>query len=229
MGIFDRFKKADVAPGVDGATGYAGDVKNKTPFAARSVEMFVTDLSSKASVPGGGGAAALAGALAAALGSMAANLSMKPSEQDSEMQVMKTYLYRIQTELVALIDKDAEAFAPLAGAWRLPERNDSEKENKERVVQACLKQAADVPMETLRKSCEAAVLLKALSEKGGVRAQSDVVCGAILCRAALEAAWVNVRANTALMADEAYARRLEEDAQALLRKYLPTMDAVAGA
>jgi formiminotetrahydrofolate cyclodeaminase len=195
-----------------------------TKYAALPVEEFIGQLSSKAPTPGGGGAAALAGALGAALGGMVANLTAgKPKYADVEEDILalRTAMYRVQKELTDLIDKDAEAFTPLAGAYRLPAETKEEKENKERMLQAGFKNAADAPLLIMEKCAEAIELLVEFSGKGSALAISDAACGAVLSAAAMRAAWLNVCVNTKFIKEESYAAELNRKGQALLEKYLP--------
>ena len=193
------------------------------------VTEFTLELSSKAPVPGGGGAAALAGALGAALGGMVASLTIgkpKYADVEDEIQRLKVAAYRLQKDLLALIEKDAEVFAPLAGAYRMASGTDEEKAEKERVMQACLKQASLAPLEIMEKCAETLLLLEKFAEKGSVLAVSDAGCGAVLSKAALQAAWLNVRINIRLINDLKFAAEVEGKAQGLLEKSLPLADRI---
>jgi formiminotetrahydrofolate cyclodeaminase len=188
------------------------------------VEEFIGLLASKAPTPGGGGAAALVGALGAALGGMVANLTLgkpKYADVEEELHALKTAIYRVQKDLTELIDKDAEAFAPLAGAYRLPSTTDAEKANKERVMQAGFKNATDAPMHMMEKCAEAIELLEEFASKGSALAISDAACGAVLSAAAMRTAWLNVCVNTKFIKDEEYAARINVRGKMLLEKYLP--------
>jgi len=202
---------------------------NKTIFNELSVTEFTLELSSKAPVPGGGGAAALVGALGAALGGMVANLTIgkpKYADVEDEIQELKVAAYRIQKDLLALIEKDAEVFAPLAGAYRMASGTDEEKAEKERVMQACLKQASLAPLEIMEKCAETLVLLERFAEKGSVLAVSDAGCGAALSKAALQAAWLNVRINIRIINDKEFASEVESKGLELLETSLPLADKI---
>ena len=204
-------------------------MSKKTEFCELPVTEFTLELSSKAPVPGGGGAAALTGALGAALGGMVANLTIgkpKYADVEDEIQELKVAAYRLQKDLLALIEKDAEVFTPLAGAYRMASGTDEEKAEKERVMQACLKQASLAPLEIMEKCAETLLLLEKFAEKGSALAVSDAGCGAALSKAALQAAWLNVRINIRLISDERFAREVEGKAQKLLRKSLPLADMI---
>ena len=102
---------------------------------------WVDTLASKAPVPGGGGASALGGALAAALGQMVANLTVgkkRYADVEEEMQQSLFALNILQMELMALADKDAEVFAPLAASYGMPTETEEQKAEKERVMDCLL-------------------------------------------------------------------------------------------
>ena len=201
----------------------------KTVFNELSVTEFTLQLSSKAPVPGGGGAAALVGALGAALGGMVASLTVgkpKYADVEDEVQELKVAAYRLQKDLLELIEKDAEVFAPLAGAYRMASGTEEEKAEKDRVMQACLKQASLAPLEIMEKCAETLVLLEKFAEKGSVLAVSDAGCGAALSKAALQAAWLNVCINIRIIDDEKFVQEIRSKAQALLDSGLPLADSV---
>jgi len=201
----------------------------KEIFCDLPVTEFVLQLSSKAPVPGGGGAAALAGALGAALGGMVANLTIgkpKYADVEDEIQELKVAAYRLQKDLLALVQKDAEVFAPLAGAYRMASGTKEEAREKERVMQACLKQASLAPLEIMEKCAETLVLLEKFAEKGSALAVSDAGCGAVLSKAALQAAWLNVCINIRLIADEKFAKEVESKGKELLEKSVPLADSI---
>ncbi|MDR3304789.1 MAG: cyclodeaminase/cyclohydrolase family protein [Clostridiales Family XIII bacterium] len=227
------FGKKDDRPVTSGSgavpQGFVNEVKKKRALRDIAVDEFVLELSSKAPVPGGGGAAALAGALGAALGGMVANLTIgkeKYAAVQEDMQTGKVAAYRVQKELLELIEKDAEVFAPLAGAYRMPADTEEARESKARVMEACLKQASDVPLDMMRKCGEVVELMGTFAEKGNVLAVSDAACGAALAKAAMQAAWLNVCVNTKSLRDRAFADRANSEGKALLEKYLPLADAV---
>ena len=202
---------------------------DKTILTELPVTEFTIRLSTKAPVPGGGGAAALAGALGAALGGMVASLTIgkpKYADVEDEIQELKVAAYRLQKDLLALVEKDAEAFAPLAGAYRMASGTDEEKTEKERVMQACLKNASLAPLEIMGKCAETLLVLEKFAEKGSVLAVSDAGCGAVLSKAALQAAWLNVRINIRLISDEKFVAEVENKARELLKRSLPLADRI---
>ena len=230
MGIFSK-KNRGKGLSTGGATpqGYVNAAASKKELCALPVSEFTLRLSSKDPVPGGGGAAALAGALGAALGGMVANLTIgkpKYSDVEDELEKLKVAAYRLQKDLLTLVEKDAEAFAPLAGAYRMASGTEEEKAEKERVMQACLKQASQPPLEIMEKCAATISLLEKFAEKGSVLAVSDAGCGAVLAKAAMQAAWLNVRINIRLIKDEKFVTEINGRARALLDKSIPLADSV---
>lgn len=190
---------------------------------------FTDELASKAPVPGGGGASAYAGALAAALGSMVANLTIgkkKFLDRDAELREALAALDACRADLLAAIDADAAAFATLAASWKLPKETDEQLAARHEAEQAALDAACAVPLDIMRL-CVRVIELDAYLMRNSVRlALSDVGASAVLAKAALTSAALNVTINTALMDDEAKARGLEEDADAMVEKAGAAADAV---
>ncbi len=186
---------------------------------------FVEVLSSKAPAPGGGGASALVGAVGTALGNMVGSLTVgkkKYAAVEEEIYDLKAKCDKLQAELLALVERDAEVFEPLAKAYGMPRETEEEKAEKARVMEIVLKDACSVPMEIMEKCCEAIELIKEFAAKGSALAVSDAGVGAAFCKAALKGASLNVYINTKSMADKEYAAQLNAKADAMLEKY-PTI------
>jgi formiminotetrahydrofolate cyclodeaminase len=201
----------------------------KNAFLALPVEEFVLRLSSIESVPGGGGAAALAGALGAALGGMVANLTIgkaKYADVEEEVQGLEETVFKLQKELLALVEKDAEVFAPLADAYRMAQGTELEKAEKERAKQACLKEASLVPLEIMGKCFETLLATEKLAEKGSALAVSDAGCAALLSKGAMMSAWLNVRINLRLIVDERFVEEADAHGRKLLETGLPLADSI---
>lgn len=187
---------------------------------------FAQALASKASVPGGGGAAALVGALGAALCSMVGNFTVGKKKYAAVEEDVKAILARgeaLRTRLLELVEADAAAFEPLSKAYAIPKDDPA----RSTVLEEATLSACRAPLEMVRRCGEAIELLEAMEKKGSVMLLSDVGCGALLCRAAMESAALNVFVNTKTLADRAKAAELEEEAGALLARYLPRADKVA--
>lgn len=186
--------------------------------AEKTCEGFLSELAAKVPAPGGGGAAALAGALGAALGSMVANYTIGKKKYAAVEEDVKGLLCRaeeLRRSLLSQVDADAAAFEPLSRAYAIPK----EDPGRAAVMEECLWNAAAVPMTILRLACEAVEIHSELLEKGSTMVLSDVGTGAALCRAAIEGALLNVKVNTGSMADKQRAAALEKEAQTLAHQY----------
>lgn len=186
---------------------------------------FLEELSSKAAVPGGGGAAALVGAVGTALGNMVGSLTVgkkKYAAVEPDILALNEQAAALRLRLEKLVQGDAEAFAPLAKAYSIPKDDPA----REAIMARALETAAAVPLEIMKCCGEAIALLEEYEAKGSVLAVSDAGCGAVFCRAALEAAGLNVRVNTRLMADRTKAAELDAQVSALLKEYLPRAEAI---
>lgn len=186
-----------------------------------SIEEFAGSLSSAKPVPGGGGACAAAGAFAAALGMMVANLTVgkkRYADVEEEMKEILIRLGALRDQLMELIDKDAEAFEPLSRAYGLPRETPDQREEKERVLEAALYEASMVPLEIMERILEAMEDLEILSKKGSRIVISDAGVGVLFAQAALDGASLNVFINTKLMKDRDRAQRIDEKAEDLIRQ-----------
>ncbi len=172
---------------------------------------FCDELASSAPVPGGGGASALVGALAACLGEMVGMLTVgkkKYADSEADMLYCIERSESLRKRLLELIQQDADGFSPLAAAYRLPKGTEEEKAEKERVVQSALAEACAVPEEIMDCCLQALDLTAVYEEKGSVMALSDAAASALLCKAALTAASLNIRINAKSMTDRKKAEEL---------------------
>lgn len=194
-----------------------------------SCEQFLEQLASGAAVPGGGGAAALVGAAGVALGNMVGCLTVgkkKYAAVEPEILAMNQQAAALRRELEALVQADAEAFAPLAAAYGLPKDTPEQAAHKAAVMEKALDTACAVPLEIMEKCAQGIVLAGEYAEKGSVMAVSDAGCAATLCKAALQAASLNVFVNTKLMKDRTHAMQLDAQAEELLAQFVPRADAI---
>ncbi len=191
-------------------------------FHELTIDSFLELLSSKAAVPGGGGASALVGAVAASLSHMVAALTVgkaKYADVEGEMQEILTESERITKRFLSLMDEDAAAFAPLAEAYRLPKETPEQLADREKTMEAALRTAVEPPLTIMQVCGEALELIAVCAEKGSVMAVSDAGVAATLCRAALEGASLNVFINTQPMKNREYAERLNFRAKHMLTEY----------
>ena len=186
----------------------------------KKISEYLEVLSSKAPVPGGGGASALAGALGNALGQMVVNLTVgkkKYAEVEEEMQKYLTDLKNMQQEFLHFSDRDAEVFAPLAECHRLPSATPEEKEHKDAVMEEKLLDASMVPVEIMEKSLELLEILDVLADKGSRMAVSDVGVAVQFTRTALLGAVMNVYINTKSMKNREKAEEINQKAKRMIK------------
>ncbi|MGM9991689.1 MAG: cyclodeaminase/cyclohydrolase family protein [Candidatus Bruticola sp.] len=198
-------------------------------FTELSCREFAQLLASKQPVPGGGGAAALVGAVGTALGRMTGALAegkKKYAQYAEELSFLQSKAEALQEELLQLIETDAQAFAPLAEAYRLPKDTDEEKQYKLLVMEKALTGASLPPLHIMEKCAAALEIIEIMAVKGSRLAVSDAASGALFCLAAMQAAALNVYINTKLMQNRAQAQQLNRRAQNLLNEYRPRAEAI---
>ena len=173
---------------------------------------------SKEPVPGGGGVSGAVGSLAAALGEMVTNLTIgkkKYLEYTFELTDIRKELEILRINLLGCINKDAEAFEPLAKAYSLPK----DSEGYEEKMEACLRTAADSPLLILKYAVRVIELDERLAQIGAKLAVSDAATSVMLAHGVLYGAYVNILVNTRLMKDREYAEALNKEAVDLLDEY----------
>lgn len=188
-------------------------------MAEQNMQEFIKVLSSKAAVPGGGGACAYVAAAGMALGAMVANLTTgkkKYAQYQEEIEELLSKAEQLSKELMTYMDKDAESFEPLSKAYGLPKDTKEQQKYKEAVMEKALKEASLTPVALMEKILEALKILERLSVVGSRLAISDVGAGVQLCKAALNGASLNVFINTKLMKDTETAEELNTRTDALL-------------
>lgn len=192
-------------------------------FAEKDLAGFTEELASKAAVPGGGGASALAGAIGVSLGLMVGSLTVgkkKYADVEDEVLAIMEQAEELRRSLLAMIDADAEAFEPVSRAYAIP------KEDPARpvIMEQALREACAVPLDIMRAAAKAIDLHADLALKGSALAISDVGVGVACCKAALQGASLNIFINARSMSDRDYAATIEAEADELLGKYCARAD-----
>ncbi len=185
----------------------------------KSCRDYVGVLAAKVSVPGGGGAAALCGAIGMALSTMVGSFTVgkkKFVDVEEEVQGLIDQGTRLQDALLALSEKDAEVFGPLSAAYGLPQNTEEEKAAKAVTLEREAKNACTVPMDIMRNAKEALVVHKRMGEIGNVMLVSDVGCGTSILRAAMEAAKLNVIINLGIIQDKEYVAATRKEMEDLM-------------
>lgn len=178
-----------------------------TDLKDQSVQVFLDQLASKAATPGGGGAAAIMGAQAAALISMVCNLTIgkpKYAEVEAEMQNLLQQAEALRETLTGMIKADAVVFDTVMAAYGLPKETDADKTARSAAIQAALKAATAVPLACAKACAETLGLSKIAAEKGNVNVISDAGVAAMAGFAGLKSAALNVYINTNSVKDHAF-------------------------
>lgn len=176
-----------------------------------TIEDWLTGLASEAPAPGGGAAAGLNAAMAAALVSMVCNLTIgKPkfAEHEAVMREVLGEAERLRLEALKLAEDDAEAFSGVVAAYRLPKASDEEKAARTAAIQAGLVEAAAVPLAVAKVAAEVIRLSGRVLEGSNPNVLSDVAVAASAARSALESAALNVDINVVSIKDPAERERL---------------------
>lgn len=197
-------------------------------FTHNSCREFVTVLASNAPVPGGGGAAALVGAIGTALGNMVGSLTVgkkKYADVEAEIVALKAKCDALQTQLLDQVPADAAGFEPLAKAYGIPK----DDPNRAQILEDATITACQVPVKIMELCCEALDAIAFFAAKGSRLAVSDAGCGAACCKAALMSASLNVFINTKSMKNREKAEELNDKANGMLDQYCALADEIFAA
>lgn len=176
-------------------------------FADRTVGDFLDALASPDPTPGGGTAAAVAGAMGVSLLVMVAGLTRSRTNADTERVAIgeaRAALTSIKDRMLALADTDSEAYNAVMAAYRLPKSTDAEQAARKQAVHVAMRAATEAPLDTLRTVSEAMKHARVVAEYGHRSAASDVRVALELLEAAAAGAAANVEINLASLDDEAF-------------------------
>ena len=190
-----------------------------------SCRKFVEVLASDAPAPGGGGAAALVGAIGTALGNMVGSLTLgkkKYADVQEEIIALKKRCDELQKELLDQVEADDKGFVPLAKAYGIPK----DDPNRDAILEEATVTACAVPMHIMELCCEAIDYISVFAAKGSRLAVSDAGCGAVCCKAALQAASLNVFINTKSLKNREVAEDMNAKANGMLNAYVPKADEI---
>jgi len=201
-----------------------------------SCQEFLEKLASNAPTPGGGGGAAMAGALAVALTSMVGNLTVgkeKFAAYEEEVQNILAKAEALRLKMLSLVNADAEVFNSFMACYRMPKATEEEKLVRNQAIQNAAKEAAGVPFDIAQSCLEVMKLADRIAIIGNHGAITDAAVSAIMARAALRSAVYNVVVNLKLIKDEAYNKEMydkleamQKVAEALEKTTLATTDEV---
>jgi len=190
-----------------------------------SCREFVSVLASDAPAPGGGGAAALVGAIGTALGNMVGSLTVgkkKYADVQDEIIALKAKCDELQKQLLDQVEADEVNFLPLAKAYGIPK----DDPNRDKVMEEATIIACSTPMKIMELCCEAIEAISVFAAKGSRLAVSDAGCGAVCCKAALQSASLNVFINTKSLKNREVAEEMNAKANGMLDKYCAMADEI---
>ncbi len=198
-------------------------------LADTQVSEFVNLTASDAPAPGGGSAAALEGALGAALAAMVCALTVgKKKYADVQELAIESQKKAdgLKARFVDVIDRDTKAFSAVSAVFSMPKDTDEQKAARKAAMQEALKGCTKTPFEMMQLSCETLELPRSLVGHLNASAASDLGCAALSLKAAVQGAWLNVLINISGISDEAFAAEYRKNGEALLAKALPLADEI---
>ena len=189
-------------------------------FSDLTVRDLLDRFSSSDPTPGGGSAAALAGALGASLLAMVAGMTKTKTgtpEERAALDAARADLLRHRQMLIDLIDRDAQAYDLVVAAYRRPKGTDEEKAARTGAIQDAMRVAAETPLETIRVCAETMTAARPVQAFGNRAALSDIAVGIALLGSGMHGGMMNVAVNLDGIKDEAQRRSLAERTLALMR------------
>ena len=184
-----------------------------------TIDKFLDELASQNATPGGGSAAAIIGAMGAALVAMVCNLTIgkkKYAEVEDEMKALLAKAEALRHRLTGMIEDDVKAFDAVMGAYGMPKETDAEKLARSAAIQAALKLATDVPLRCCHAARDVIDLAAIAYAKGNLGVISDAGVAVLAAYAALRSAALNVYTNVKLISDKAFADAKLNELETLL-------------
>ena len=185
----------------------------------KTIQLFLDELASKSSTPGGGSAAAIIGAMGAALISMVANLTVGKKNYEAVEGEIRTLLVRseeLRARLTDMVKADVDVFNKVMGAYGMPKDTDEQKVKRTEAIQAALKDATDVPLACAKLCAEVINLGLPIAEKGNKGVISDAGVAVLAGYAALRSAALNVYINIGGIKDDAFVKDRSKQLEAVL-------------
>src|ERR1700730_8634689 len=194
-----------------------------------SLVTFLDDLASERPTPGGGGAAAVSGAIGAALVSMVANLTIGKKNYEAvreDLEAVNAKAEALRAELIRAIDEDIVAFNSVMGAYGLPRATDEEMAKRAASIQAALKDATLAPLRAGKACFDVIRLSAAVAEKGNLNVISDAAVAVLSANTGLRSAALNVFINAKAIKDRDFAEKQIAEVNALLAQAAETTESV---
>ena len=199
----------------------AEEQKGKKRLVDMTCTGFAEETASESPAPGGGSISAYMGALAAALGTMVANLSSHKAGWDDRWEFFSNWADNgmgVMNELLYLVDEDTEAFNKIMAVFGMPKSTDEEKAARAEAMEAATLYATQVPLRTMKAALKSFDVVRAMAEEGNPNSVSDAGVGALAARSAVMGACLNVKINAAGLKDRAVAEALVKEAEEIQAK-----------
>ena len=193
----------------------AEEQKNTKKLVEMTCAGFAEETASESPAPGGGSISAYMGALAAALGTMVANLSSHKAGWDDRWEFFSDWAERgmaVMNELLALVDEDTAAFNKIMDVFGMPKGTAEEKAARAEAMEIATLYATQVPLRTMKAAYNAFAIVRAMAEEGNPNSVSDAGVGALAARSAVMGACLNVKINAAGLKDRDTAAALVNEA-----------------
>ena len=182
---------------------------------------FAEETASESPAPGGGSIAAYAGALGAALGTMVANLSSHKAGWDDKWKYFSDVAaegQKVMAHLLHLVDEDTNAFNKIMDVFAMPKATDADKAARAKAMEEATLYATQIPLETMKASLEVFPIVKLMAKEGNPNSVSDAGVGALVARAAVQGAFLNVKINASGLKDRQVADKLITEATEIAAK-----------
>jgi glutamate formiminotransferase/formiminotetrahydrofolate cyclodeaminase len=193
------------------------------------LKTFLEETASESPAPGGGSVSAYMGALGAALGTMVANLSSHKRGWDDRWEEFSDWAERgkaIQLKLLRLVDEDTRAFKGILAAYRLPKKTEQDKSIRREAIESATLRAIEIPFEVMQEAYNGFEVVRAMVEAGNPASVSDAGVGAIALCGCMDGAWLNVKINSADLADQPQVKKILSKGEELVKKGRATMDQI---
>ncbi|MBI1876828.1 MAG: cyclodeaminase/cyclohydrolase family protein [Chloroflexi bacterium] len=195
----------------------------------QTVQAFLDELASAAPTPGGGGAAALVGAMGAALAGMVCNLTIgkeKFAGVEPQMKEILANAESLRARLTGMMTEDVAAVDAVMAAYRLPKATDEEKAARIAAIQEASKKATLVPLAAARACAEVIDLCQPTADMGNPNVVSDAGVAVLCAQAGLKSAALNVLINLGAIKDEAFVAQHRAELDEILAHYGPMADEI---
>ena len=195
--------------------------ENQAVLSMHSLTAFAQATAAETPTPGGGSVSAYVGTLGAALGTMVANLTAQKHGYEDRWEEFSSWAEKgqeLQSQLLARVDADTDAFNALMDAYRLPKNTDDEKQLRSQAIQDATALAIEVPLQVMRHAFDAFELLDTMVREGNPNSITDAAVGALCSRTAIRGAGLNVMINLSGLKDEKRKDAYRKEASELIAK-----------